>query len=165
MSDHFPIIDLDANPVEQQILSDIAANGSSIVHYAPSSEDDPQEVFSYTVGLTKTLGWPEIILFGLPVEQANILIASAIKECWERQSEPHAGMSLNKVMQGFSAHVTAFDAKAPRYFHFADWYAQRERLGRMRRVQLVWPDRAGKFPGEEGCDPEVAERQTPKDGQ
>lgn len=165
MTDSFQILDLDSNPVEQQILADIAARRWAIVNYAPSSEDDPQEVFSYTVGLTKALGWPEIILFGLPVEQAHMLIASAIKECWERQSEPHAGMSLNKVMQGFSAHVTAFDGKAPRYFHFARWYAERERSGRMRQVQLVWPDRAGTFPGEEGCDPDVAERQTPRDGQ
>ena len=58
------------NEAEQKIIDSVDRNGWCTVTYVPATESDPEEWFSYTVGLTKAAGWPEIICFGLDEERA-----------------------------------------------------------------------------------------------
>jgi Domain of unknown function (DUF4262) len=151
-------------PVEQQIVEGVDKNGWFVVTYVPESDaENADEWFSYTVGLTKTAGWPEIICFGLDQDRSTDLLRETIGECWKRRIRPAAGVELTEVLRGHTARLQrADDLRAP-YFEMADWYAEHsgtEKLG--ERLQLVWPDRDGRFPSDFGCDPEVRERQTPK---
>ncbi|HET9811535.1 MAG TPA: DUF4262 domain-containing protein [Sphingomicrobium sp.] len=154
------------NSVEQQIIDGVDRNGWFAVSYVPRVEsDDPEEWFTYTIGLTKTAGWPEIICFGLDEERSVGMLRDTIAECWDRAIRPAAGVELTKVLQDRPARLKQIDGLPPSYFAMADWYAEHTNSPRLdERLQLVWPDRNGRFPDDPDCDPDVRERQTPKAG-
>ncbi|MEO7505063.1 MAG: DUF4262 domain-containing protein [Sphingomicrobium sp.] len=146
------------------IADGVEQNGWFVVNYAPRVDsDDADEFFSYTVGLGKTAGWPELICFGLPEQQARILLTNALADCWKHNTAPRDSLDLHEVVEGFSAKLGAFNAAAPRYFHFADWHADQAGIARLGRLQLLWPDRAGVLPDDDRCDPEVRAKQTPSE--
>ncbi|HYI43405.1 MAG TPA: DUF4262 domain-containing protein [Sphingomicrobium sp.] len=148
--------------VQQQIINGVDANGWFAVNYVPGPTD-PDERFTYTVGLTKTAGWPEIICFGLDSERSVGMLRDAIAECWERRIRPADGVGLTKVIQGFLVGLKAVDDLAAPYFAMADWYADHTGTAKSEeRLQLVWPDRNGRFPVDPNCDPIVRDKQTPK---
>jgi hypothetical protein len=150
------------NPVEQQIIDGVEKNGWFVVSYVPGP-DEPEEWFSYTVGLTKTAGWPEIICFGLDEERATDLLRNTIGECWQRRIQPAAGVQLTTVLHGKYARLRSQAFLQHPYFAMADWYAEHTGTPRMsERLQLLWPDDAGRFPDDFTCDPKVRELQTPK---
>lgn len=150
------------NAVEQQIVDGVAQNGWFAVNYVPSP-GDPEEWFTYTVGLTKSAGWPEIICFGLDQDRTIGLLHDAIVECWQRNAEPYDGMELVEVLQGRSARLRQIDGLPPRYFAMADWYAAHTGAPTVpQRMQLMWPDSDGRFPDDPDCDSRVRELQTPK---
>ena len=152
------------NSTEQMMVEGVEQNGWFVVDYAPRVDsDDPDEFFSYTVGLAKSAGWPELICFGLPEQQARSLLTNALADCWKNETVPRDGLDLNEVVQGFAARLVTFDATAPRYFHFADWYADQVGIAPPARLQLLWPDRAGVLPNDDRCAPDVRDAQTPSE--
>lgn len=147
--------------VQQQIIDGIEQNGWFAVNYIPGP-DDPQERFTYTVGLTKTATWPEIICFGLDSERCVGMLRDTIRECWERRIRPADGVGLTKVIQGLAG-LSRVDGLPLPYFAMADWYADHSGTpNSAERLQLVWPDAYGRFPDDPNCDPHVRELQTPK---
>jgi len=153
------------NEAEQKIIDSVDRNGWCTVTYVPATESDPEEWFSYSVGLTKAAGWPEIICFGLDEERAAGMLRDTIGECWERGIGPAAGLELTKVLQGHPARLQRADGLPPPYFAMADWYAGHSGAAApAERLQLVWPDRNGRFPTDPDCDPDVRQRQTPRVG-
>lgn len=149
------------NTAEQQIIDGVAANGWFVVTYVPGP-DDPEEWYGYTVGLTKTAGWPEIICFGLDADRVHAMLRDAIAECWERGIRPEDGIELSKVLQGRAARLKSAELPAS-YFAMADWYAAHSGTAALaERLQLIWPDRDGRFPDHPDCDAGVREKQTPK---
>lgn len=150
------------NEVEQQIVDGVAQNGWQSVNYVPSP-GDPEEWFTYTVGLTKTAGWPEMIVFGLDRDRMFAMLQDTIQECWERNAQPYDGMELVQVLQGRSAKLRAVKGLTAPYFAMAEWYARHAGIPPMaERLQLMWPDEQGRFPDDPDCDPRVRELQTPK---
>jgi hypothetical protein len=150
------------NEIEQQIVDGVAANGWYAVTYVPGP-GDPEDWFTYTVGLTKTAGWPEIICFGLDQERTVGMLHDAILECWERSAQPYDGMILTKVVQGRSARLRSRDGLPAPYFAMADWYSAHSGTPAVpERMQLMWPDPEGRFPDDPDCDPRVRDLQTPR---
>ena len=46
------------------------------------------------------------------------------------------------------------------YVGYAMWHRRRVgRIGTLQVLQLIWPDKAGLFPDEAGCNPKVVELQ------
>jgi hypothetical protein len=154
------------NDVEQQIIDGVERNGWFAVTYVPDADSgDPEEWFTYTVGLTKTAGWPEIICFGLDEERTVGMLRDTIAECWERAMRPAGGVELAKVLHERTVRLQRVDDLPAPYFAMADWYAERSGSPKLaERLQLVWPDRNGRFPDNPDCDANVRERQTPKAG-
>lgn len=150
------------NEVQQQVIDGVEQNGWFAVNYVPGATD-PDERFTYTVGLTKTAGWPEIICFGLDSERCAGMLLDTIRECWERKIRPAHGVGLTKVIQGNLAGLTRVDDLHSPYFAMADWYADHSGSpNSAERLQLVWPDAHGRFPDNPNCDPHVRGLQTPK---
>ena len=149
------------NSVQQQIVQGVEANGWFAVNFVPGP-GDPEERFTYTVGLTKTAGWPEIICFGLDTDRRVGMLRDTIAECWERRIRPADGVGLTKVIQGIAGLRRIGNWPQP-YFAMADWYADHSGTPKLaERIQLLWPDRKGRFPDDPECDPAVRELQTPK---
>jgi hypothetical protein len=88
------------------------------------------------------------------------LLNYAVDECRARGVKPSAGLLLNEVINGFPARLELPQEMADEYVNSARWLARREGLS-LEVLQLLWPDKAGKFPDETDCSPEVVRMQTP----
>ena len=150
------------NEIEQQIVDGVERNGWFTVDYVPGP-GDPEIWFTYTIGLTKSLGWPEMICFGLDEQRRLGVLRDTIAECWEQQVRPQDGLELDRVLQGATVRLKRLDDLSGPYFAMADWYAQHSGTATVpERLQVMWPDRDGRFPDDPDCDPDVRDRQTPK---
>lgn len=148
--------------LEQHIINGVANRGAYVVNVLPRPDgSDGDELFSYTVGLVKSLQWPEMICFGLGTNEMLEMLGLAIEECWEARIIPHHGMMLHKVLDGVPAKLARNDSIPDNYLRYADWFAEHEKLPKPDRLQLMWPDRNGVFPDDERCLPDVRAAQTP----
>jgi hypothetical protein len=148
---------------EQKIVDSVDKDGWFGLSVAPRVDSgDPEEWFTYTIGLPKSHGWPEIICFGLGSDVAYGVLADAIAECESKEIQPTAGLRLTDTLNGFDALLVDGSAIPDPYFGSAIWYA---RFAGTKvppeRLQLLWPDKAGKFPNDDGCSPEIRRMQTP----
>ena len=142
--------------LELQIADGVQKNGWYLVNYAPTpGSNDPDEVFTYTVGLNKSAGWPEIIVVGLQPNVAFKLLSDLLGACWEKKQRPVSGMTANGLVKNMPVKLVDFDRAEPRYFHFADWHARHSGLAKSPRLQLLWPDQNGVLPNDPACDPEI----------
>ena len=112
------------------------------------------ECFMYTTGLTGG-DHPELVITGLPPKAAHGILAGAIKVI--RSGTPLApGREYQDIARGFPVRFRAVDQGACRHpLSVTTRFYGRQ----VPAVQLVWPDPAGRFPGEPGCDPAMAEAQ------
>lgn len=148
------------NEVEQQIIDGVARKGWFTITYVPG-QGDPREWYSYTVGLSATASWPEVICFGYDADLAVGMLRNMIAECWARHERPADGLELNNIVEGRVARLERFDGPTKPYFLWAEWYAQRVGAPVTGEwLQLVWPDSEGRFPGDPNCDPRVQKLQT-----
>jgi len=148
---------------EQKIVDCVEKYGWFGLSVSPRADsDDPEEWFTYTIGLPKTHGWPEIICFGLGGDTAHGLLSDAIAECEQKAISPSAGLELSEVINGYKAVIGDASAIPDHYFGSATWYArQAGTQAPPARVQLFWPDKAGRFPADPACSPDVRRMQTP----
>lgn len=111
--------------------------------------------FTYTAGLWALADHPELIIVGLPAETAKWVLDQAV----ERITQGHpmaAGTTIHGLIGEYPAAVRAVDAqRLPLLAFAADLY----RGLVFTAVQLVWPDRAGKFPWERAAQPDFRRAQ------
>ncbi len=126
-------------PEQKQILVDIAEVGVHIVHVQKSAA---WPLHSYSVGLTHSFQQPEVIVFGLPADAATSLIDSVADEAGDgRRFEPgsqHDGLLHNYPVR----FATVSSARVAELMPKAAW----ANGGDVAAVQLVWPDKQGRWP-------------------
>ena len=147
---------------DQKIVDDVKEFGWHVTCVGPAVDsDDPEEWFAYTVGLTKTFGWPELICFGLDLQVMAGLLNDAVDECRQRDIEPSPGLILNDVIEGYPARLEIPMPMADHYVNSARWFARMEGLPTPGVLQLFWPDQNGHFPDDPACAEGVRQLQTP----
>jgi hypothetical protein len=148
---------------EQKIVDGVEKFGWFGLSVAPRTDsDDPEEWFTYTIGLPKSHDWPELFCFGLGSQVAHGVLADAIAECEAKGLLPLPGLELTDTLNGFNAKLADASAIPDSYFGSAIWYARRAGTDvPPARLQIFWPDNAGKFPDDPDCSPEVRQMQTP----
>jgi hypothetical protein len=104
--------------------------------------DDGTE-FSYTVGLS-TLGFPEVITYGLPQLVAQACL-NRIGQQVSAGKPPRVGTMVEHVFQGLRGYL--LDASDT-----SDLVVVGQVYPEIVAAQLIWPDRHGRFPWEAGYD-------------
>jgi hypothetical protein len=135
-----------------ELLEEQKANiervGWAAVGVFPTTHDPPETPhFTYSVGFHETLDLPEVIVFGLGAETGHSLLA----DVYER----------GKAGETFEPGVR-YDGFLVDYpVEFREVAAPRRPLNMARAhyrpddfpaMQLCWPDKAGRFPWEDGYD-------------
>jgi hypothetical protein len=120
----------------------------------PGDDDGP--AFAYTVGLWETLKHPEIIILGLKLQSMHGIL-NGCGEMIRKGARFEDGVQVADVI---SSYDVRFRRLAQRDYakylgygcrHYGgDWFPA---------VQCVWPDRNGKFPGDEGVAEFMADAQ------
>lgn len=143
----------DLSPPERKALTDIDETGLHIVH-VPGDDDGPG--FSYTIGLWHNFEQPEVIVFGLPEEVAHDLLNALADEASEdkkfRDGERHEGLLIHYPVR----FVAVPEDVHAQFLGLAQWAYQGEGFP---CVQLVWPDKQGRWPWEAGVREGFADSQ------
>ena len=152
----------DGDTIWNKLLGQIDRQGWGWQIVGPDRGDDEHEPFPhycYTVGLVAK-GLPDIIVVGLDVRTAMAAGDEIITRAMANAIQP---FDLNKelldVFKGTRAMlVDVPPAEAAKRSLFAHDYAAAVNKT-PDLIQLVWPDRNGRLPFEDGADPRVVEAQ------
>ncbi len=123
-------------------------------------EQETHPGWEHSIGFGERLGQPEIIVFGLDYEISHGLIW-AVYHRLRAGADYGDGTIASGIIEGLECQ---FRTVMPVYF---DDYLPAARLRHDRRgsvhpfraLQLIWPDESGRFPWEDGSDPDFAGHQ------
>jgi hypothetical protein len=123
--------------------------GWAVVHVVPTEDDPPDTVpFAYTVGLTG-YGFPELIIAGLPPETGHVLLNEMAGRVCDESLLLRHGHRIRGLIDGQDVWVVGGDITEALFPGAA---LMRYGDGRVRLLQLTWPDAADRFPWQNGYD-------------
>ncbi|MBZ9752066.1 DUF4262 domain-containing protein [Deinococcus sp. HMF7604] len=141
---------LPLHPSFQKVLADVEQFGWHVV-MVPADAEGPG--FAYTIGLTATYGHPELLIFGLPLPTMHAILNVA-GELVRAGQKFQAGTRSDAILEGAEVLFGTI-----RDLYQDEYLGQAQRFSGQRRVaalQLIWPNRAGQFPGlETPVDPDI----------
>jgi hypothetical protein len=127
-----------------KIDEDIIRHGWSTIGVFGTGED-PIVPFAYSVGFTE-LDQPEVIVYGLPAEMAHGIIG-CVYDAIKAGEQLKDGAELGKILkEPYKVWVRAVPGDG------SPANAARARYESVRLVQIVWPDRVGNYPWEDGYE-------------
>lgn len=136
-----PILEVDESE-DDDFVAGIEEHGWQVV-LIPEDEEGPG--FAYSVGLFRTFGHPEIILFGLDLELMHGLINN-MGEDVRGGAKFEPGRRVDDVLEGYSVEFREVARRHHRdYFGYAGWFYGDDEFP---AIQCVWPDMEGRFPDE-----------------
>jgi hypothetical protein len=125
---------------ERKLVSDIEEVGWHVIVVA---EDDEGPSFAYSIGLFRTFGHPEIIIFGLDQEVMHQMI-NLIGEQVRHGHRFADGEAASGILEGYDVRFQYVARRHyPEHFGYAHWYYKGDDFP---ALQCVWPDRHGRFP-------------------
>ncbi|HUL60469.1 MAG TPA: DUF4262 domain-containing protein [Anaeromyxobacteraceae bacterium] len=139
----------------EDFIDEAVAQYGWAVQMIPGEGDEPP--FAYTVGLFKSYGHPEIITLGLRLEVLKAML-NACGERVRRGEQLPVGTPFDGVLDDYPValrEVRAIDSYK-RHVGYAGWFNQGWGFP---LLQLVWPDKAGRFPGDRGAPASLTEQQ------
>ena len=145
------------DPSETKILQDIDRHGWSLLMI----NGDPHGAgFVYSIGMMHTLKHPEIIMFGLNINLMAQLINTIGDDIRAGRRFESVGL-YEDLLKGYACKcVPVAEKYHSEYLGYAMWHRRHVgKIGTLQAVQCLWPDKAGLFPDEPGCNPDVVKLQ------
>jgi hypothetical protein len=124
--------------------------------YAASIYDhDPP--FLFTIGLMQSWNHPELITFGLESQIAHPILSAMVRDIRAGTFFREPGTFLGVLADHYRIGIRrVHPTQHQLYLGYAMGYCRYlGRIGELEAVQVFWPDKAGKFSFEVGCDLEV----------
>ena len=148
------------DPGDEKVLADIERFGFHAKHVRPWHHPEHAEEnaalgphpiydvgFSYTVGLPYSHGHPELaITGGMPDEQAHGILWEVVHLIEDGAAFAPGDESDAVLLDARARFGPVSDARRKELLTFADWAARRKRF---EAVQILLPDRAGRYPGDD----------------
>src|SRR3954469_7825386 len=147
MSDEMELDDCDL-----RLLADVEKHGW---HGVVINDDEPS-AYMFSVGVMQTLDHPELVMFGLAVDVMHSLLWNVYREIVGGRRFDEDGL-YDGIVEGFAIAVRRVHPTwHPHYLGSAQWHRRYLKArGTLQAVQLIWPDKAGRFPWEEGSHQSV----------
>lgn len=125
---------------EQNFVDKIRAHGWFGTHVMPDAEGPG---FAYTTGFWLKFRFPEVILFSMGQETARDTFWTIYREL-EAGRRPPIGEPTGAVFQNADAVLLPVSRQQyPNYLGWSGWFYGNDAF---ECLQLVWPDRDGRFP-------------------
>jgi len=132
---------------EQQIISDVAKYG---FHAGFIQGDGYSPSFAYTIGLYKTYGYPELICFSLNPDLLHSVLWSG-KELLDKQPQPDLSIGYPDFIGDYDVRLLPVNREWYQYyFGYGAWFNQ---SWDFPVLQIIWPDKQGLYPWEDGFNP------------
>jgi len=138
--------------MRDRATADIARFGWSMIGVFPTDDNDSiQTYFCYTVGLWQTYGQAELVTLMLRPEVANAVVHGLVDDHLKQGERYVHGQTADDLIRDFSVHFRTVPVASERYTLSAAraYYGHDE----FDVLQMVLPDKAGKFPWDAGVDP------------
>ena len=142
---------------EAAVRAEVEQHGWHVI-LVPNTDGGP--ALGFTVGLTASHGHPELVVVGLDDASdggaTHELLAAAAEFIVDgRRFE--AGATTTELLVDYECAIAgvAPDARRTRLPFLETFYGERP----FDVLQIVWPDRGGRFPWDDGCDPSLGTRQ------
>src|SRR5690606_20073842 len=128
---------------ERNILRHIEEHGCSVTSVFDPDENDPP--FSYSIGISKSSGAPEIIIVGLSSKLAHWMVNEYNRRC-QAGERFQPGVLYLGFLEGFAVQFgqVAREHRAE-YMRSACWLHGGPEF---EAVQLIWPTTSGVWPWE-----------------
>ncbi len=130
---------------DRKLVADVERHGWAVIGIAA---DDRLPGWAFTAGLWHTFGSPEVAMFGLRVPDMQQWLNDVGEQVRGGQSlrpdELRGGLLPDFPVRFRPVH----DSWYRDFFGYALWFTQAPPLP---IVQVVWPDRGGRFPWDAGC--------------
>lgn len=137
---------------EAQLLADIDRFGWTVLKVSNDLGPD----FAYSVGILRTLSHPEILMFGLPLETMHRLI-NDVGNRVKGGARYAAGQVTDEFLDGYDVTFrTVPTFQYAGHLGWANWLYKGEAYP---VLQLVYPDRDGHWPWQEGVADSFRENQ------
>ncbi|MBX3463172.1 MAG: DUF4262 domain-containing protein [Planctomycetes bacterium] len=141
------------SPAEQQVLDDVEQSGLHVAHQ-PARGDLPAG--SHSVGLWEHFEQPEVLVFGLPDEVAAALLEALADEV-DAGRRFHDGERHEGLLQDYPVRFVAVPReRLADVLPTACWAYDGDDFP---AVQLVWPDKQGRWPWDPAARDGFAARQ------
>lgn len=102
--------------------------------------------FAYTVGLTEC-GAPELLMVGLPFTTMQTLLNDLARPVKEAARRYAPGERVPEILRDYDVVIRGpIDPRAGEMFQAINLY------GEIDAVQVLWPDKEGRYPDEVGYD-------------
>jgi hypothetical protein len=145
-----------ADSGDEKVISDVQRHGCHLVSVLA---DQHGPGFVYSIGLYLNFGHPEVIVFGLKPEVAGRVL-NHIRELARGGETIGSGSTSDAFLEDLSV---SFLAVGPEHYRdhlgFALWFYRSLLPETFPCLQLVWPDKSGVFPWQEGFDESYAHLQ------
>lgn len=138
-------------------LVDVVHQHGWAVQCVFGEEETPS--FAYTVGLSAR-GLPDVILFGLEVGTARSLLNELASQLISGEIAPAAGQEVHRVAT-VPLKLASIDLQVFTRFALGAERFARENEHQLAALHLVYPDQAGRLPGQLGCDRNIRDMQSP----
>jgi hypothetical protein len=130
---------------ERNVLQRLEATGWFVNKIA---EDGEGPGFAYSFGLYERYRHPEIIIFGLPLDTMHRLINDIGKQVSGGKQYGDGDQSRDLLED----YTCVFRRVNPlRYRSTLTWTVWYYQSASFPALQLFWPDKAGRFPWDQGC--------------
>ncbi|MFC3831331.1 MULTISPECIES: DUF4262 domain-containing protein [Deinococcus] len=127
-------------------------------HVVLIPEEDDLPAFAYTIGLQKSYGHPEVIVFGMSLENMHLMLNNVgiLARDGHRQYDKNPS---SEVIEGYEVAFRTVDQQHYReYLGTGMWFYQGFNFA---TLQMIWPDREGRFPWDDGFHAANLPRQPP----
>ena len=143
-----------SNETLEQIEKYVAGTGWYVIKVMEGPAGEP--AFAYTIGLTATFGHAELIILGLDLDDMH-LILNDIAEAIKQGRTYSAGSVIHDVLVEADCLISnVLQEWRDEYLLLAQsYYGERE----FSALQCLWPDGAGRFPGDPDFDIELIRSQ------
>ena len=140
---------------ELKICADVVEH---LCHIITIPEDSEGPTYSFSIGLFLNFQHPEIIIFGLSQKTAGIVINEICVKVQKGRSF-QAGETTDEFFTGAKATFVAVAPTAYRNFLGSAQWFYRCLNNKFPVLQVVWTDKYGKFPWEDGHEFQAAKLQ------
>jgi hypothetical protein len=130
---------------DEKLIRNVREHGCHILNV------DARPPFSFSIGLALNYGHAEIVIFGIDPSVASRIINTVRDQAAVGKKYVDGDLSSD-ILVGLNVCFLEVPLELyGEYLGTAIWFYQRSPRP-FPCLQLVWPDRAGRFPWESGCD-------------
>jgi hypothetical protein len=134
---------------DETLIKNVRERGCHILGVAGDKDEPP---FSFSIGLALNYGQAEIVIFGMAPSKAAQIINIVRDDAAKGKKYADGDISSDILLNGNVCFVEVPLQLYPKYLGTAVWF-YRKSPRPFPCLQLVWPDREGRFPWETGFDP------------